>query len=153
MLKSAVYFHLYSFLVSTASSGYVSPKTLTMLPDLLLQSRHEISLFEWSVPSPLHRALIVVGDLLFSNPSLPPSLGLAGSVAFGTGLYLSSLTPTWGFAFPAACWCLLYLCQAAFPTESETPPLDVGVSRLAADTKTSQLGKEGASSLKLFDRR
>lgn len=153
---SALYHNLRSSTIAYLTSGYVSPTVLTSLPTILYQSRHESSLFNWSLPNnPRARTLIVAGDLLMSNPSLSPSMGFAGTVGMGLGMYLAGVTPTAGFALNATTWCMSLLCNIMFPL-SANPPIDVhceyGSFAVSSKTTTSKIGKLGSSTLTLFAR-
>lgn len=153
---AALWHRLYSDLVAFVTSGWVSPSSMTNLPPILLQSRHEVSLFEWSVPSCFARAFIIVGDVLMSNPALSPPLGLAGTLMMGGGLHLAAIQPTAVFALNATCWALSTVCHLAFKEESKHPSTDIkgefkGAS-FASVTNPSSFGKSGSSKLSLFGR-
>ena len=135
---AAAWHRAYSGVVYTISRGYVALTSyMVAVPPLLLMSRHEVSLFEWSVASPFQQALIVTGDLLMSNPSLEPTLGLAGTALLGGGLFLADVAPTPGFALNATAWGLAAACHLALPKETYEPPqCDVKGTAAAVETKT-----------------
>ena len=156
-VAAALWHRFYSHLVEFVTSGWITPASLANLPDILMQSRHEVSLFEWSVPSGLARAAIVLGDFLMSNPALTPPLGLAGSALMGGGLTWASIHPTTGFAINATCWGLSAACHIAFKGgEAEHPSTAVKGEFKGAEfnavTNPSNFGKAGSSKLSIFGR-
>ena len=84
---------------------------VSALPPTLLMSRQEWALFHWSIPSSAQVMLILLGDLCMSNAALPPTVGAAGTLALGSGLFLAGLQPTGGFFLTGAAWMISALCQ------------------------------------------
>lgn len=157
VVSSAVWHYGYAHSVSYLSNGIVSPSTLSALPPFLLQNRHEVSLFEWSVPSHICKALIIFGDLLMANPTLTPTLGVIGSASLGLGLLFAGISPSPGFTLNATVWGLAYACKSSLDSESEVPGTDfdgeLRGATLNVETKLSSMGKgAGSSSLKIFGR-
>ena len=112
IFAAALYYRLWALAIWSVTSVDVTD-AFAMLPTGLFMSRHELSLFRWSVPSSLHLILIIGGDLCMSNPALPPPLGAGGALALGGGLWLAGVMPTAGFALEATMWLLHATCHLA----------------------------------------
>ena len=118
-----------------------------MLPTALFMSRHELSLFRWSIPSSLHLLFIVGGDVCMSNAALPPPLGAGGALALGGGLWLAGVMPTAGFALNATAWLLHATCHVAL--SGYAPPQAQLKSRFALVEVKAAGFKSSAAKLQL----
>merc|ERR1711871_102248 len=102
------------------SAVNVSP-LLASLPTLLLTNRQETSLFRWSFDSSVHVGMVVMGDLLMANASLPPALGFAGASLLGTGLLLAGVQPSHRSTLCTAAWLASACCGWAFAAHEAAP--------------------------------
>jgi len=124
---------------------------LAALPTVFFMSRQELSLFSWSIDSSFALALIMMGDLVSSNATVPPIWGAGGVVILGSGLLLAGIKPTVGFALNATAWLASAASHVAL-AKLQGPELECKFASPAATLQvvpSSGYGRASAAKLKL----
>ena len=85
-------------------SGLHLPDYFSRLPSWVTYGRQELSVFRWSFSFPASW-LLIVGDVLMSNPMVPAPAGVLGSALLGGALWVSGVAPSAGFYLNATAWC------------------------------------------------
>jgi len=124
---------------------------LSSLPELLFISRQEFCLFRWSFDSSVPLALLVVGDLLASSPSAPPTWGAVGAILVGVALWLTGIEPTMGYVVHTTAWLAHAACDLTLNWLGVLAPAYVIASPLGA-VKYEQSAKCEPASAKLLVR-